>query len=68
MKLLRKTSNLVINRFSYYTTQQFPYVNELYRKNYIKYPTQSKLAVTHDYTFQGDERLPTLAERLKGTL
>lgn len=66
MKFLKKTSNLIINRINSYTTQQFPYVEELYKKNYIKYPNQSKLAVTHDYVFHGEERLPSLAERLKG--
>lgn len=49
-----------------YSTELFPYTSELYKKNYIKYPTQSKSAVTHDYVFHGDERLPTLEERLKG--
>jgi hypothetical protein len=66
MKLFKCTSSFVQKRFSYYTTQAFPYVDELYRKNYMKYPTQSKLAVTHDYIFSGEERLPSLAERLKG--
>ena len=66
MKLLIYTSSFIRNRFSYYTTQAFPYVDELYRKNYMKYPTQSKLAVTHDYIFSEEERLPSLAERLKG--
>jgi hypothetical protein len=69
MKLFNNSNNiskLIINRLNKYTTQQFPYVNELYNKNYIKYPTQSKQAVTHDYVFDGSERLPSLAERLKG--
>ena len=42
------------------------YTKELYKKNFIKYPVQSKLAVQHDYVFTGDERLPSLEERLKG--
>ncbi len=49
-----------------YTTDFFPYTNELYRKKYIKYPVQSRQAILHDYVFHGDERLPSLEERLKG--
>ena len=49
-----------------YTTDFFPYTNELYKKKYIKYPVQSRQAILHDYVFHGDERLPTLQERLKG--
>jgi hypothetical protein len=41
------------------------YTEKLYQENYIKYPVQSKVAVTHDYVFHGDERLPTLEQRLK---
>lgn len=47
------------------TTEFFPYTTELYRKNYIKYPVQSRQAILHDYIFHGDERLPNLEERLK---
>ena len=49
-----------------YVTELFPYTTELYRKNYIKYPVQSKLAIVHDYKFTGQERLPTFDERIKG--
>lgn len=52
----------------FYTTELYPYTSALYKKNYIRYPVQSKLTVTHDYEFTGDERLPTLSERLKGSL
>jgi hypothetical protein len=47
-------------------TDLHSYTNELYKKNYIQYPVQSQLGVTHDYVFHGDERLPTLEERMKG--
>lgn len=53
-------------RQRFYTTELYPYTSALYKKNFIRYPVQSKLAVTHDYEFTGDERLPTLSERLKG--
>ncbi len=55
---------------SFYSSQvnsEYPYTSELYKKNYIKYPVQSKSAICHDYVYHGDERLPTLEERLKGT-
>lgn len=47
------------------TTEFYPYTSELYRKNYIKYPVQSRQAILHDYFFHDDERLPSLEERLK---
>lgn len=49
-----------------YSTEFYPYTSELYKKKYIKYPTQSRSAIQHDYVFDGNERLPTLKERLKG--
>lgn len=69
MKLFNLKLQPLIYRFSLargYTTDFFPYTNELYKKNYIKYPTQSKQAIIHDYNYSGDERLPTFEERLKG--
>ena len=61
----------VLNRYfclnqKSYTTEIFPYTSELYKKNYIKYKVQSKTAICHDYVYHGEERLPTLEERLKG--
>ena len=53
----------------YYSTQvnpAYPYTSELYKKNYIKYPVQSRSAICHDYVYHGNERLPSLEERLKG--
>lgn len=52
----------------YYSTQvnpAYPYTSELYKKNYIKYPVQSRSAICHDYVYHGNERLPSLEERLK---
>jgi hypothetical protein len=40
------------------------YTTELYKKNYIKYTVQSQQTITHDYVYTGDERLPTLEQRL----
>jgi hypothetical protein len=48
-----------------YNIDNLPYTSELYRKNYIKYPVQSKQAVTHDYVYHGKERLPSYEERMK---
>ena len=59
------SSELVVARS--YTTEQYPYIAEMYKKNYIKYPVQSKQGVQHDYKFTGDERLPTFADRLEGS-
>lgn len=42
------------------------YTTDLYKKNYIKYTVQSQSAICHDYVYDGDERLPTLEERLEG--
>lgn len=57
-------------RLSQYSTQvansAYPYTNELYKKNYIKYPVQSRSAILHDYVFHGSERLKTIEERMKG--
>lgn len=50
---------------SYLSTELYPYTTELYRKNYIKYPAQSRQAILHDYLYHEDERLPSLEERLK---
>ncbi|CAF0747875.1 unnamed protein product [Brachionus calyciflorus] len=47
------------------STDPYPYTTELYKKNFIKYPTQSKQAILHDQLYIGDERLPSLEERLK---
>ena len=69
MKLFNLKLQPLIHRFSLvrgYTTDFFPYTNELYKKKYIQYPTLSKQGVQHDYKFTGDERLPTFDERLKG--
>jgi hypothetical protein len=63
--LLIETLNKSVRNYS---MNQLPYTTELYQKNYIKYKVQSKQGVTHDYVFHGDERLPTLEERLKGNL
>jgi len=64
-------SKFFLNRFTLlqsrqYTTEFYPYTSELYKKKYIKYPTQSRPAIQHDYVFDESERLPTLKERLKG--
>ncbi len=48
-----------------YNIDNFPYTSELYRKNFIKYPVQSKQAVTHDYVYHDKERLPSYEERMK---
>lgn len=52
--------------YSSQVNSAYPYTSELYKKNYIKYPVQSKSAICHDYVYHGDERLPSLKERLKG--
>lgn len=69
MKIL-KTANLrfYLNQIvaRTYTTELYPYTSDLYKKNFIKYTVQSRQAIMHDYVYSGDERLPTLAERLKG--
>ena len=69
---LKTLSNLLsINGARYYSTpttyniDNFPYTGELYKKNFIKYPVQSKQAVTHDYVYHGQERLPSYEERMK---
>lgn len=49
-----------------YSTELYPYTTKLYKKNFIKYESQSKQAVTHDYVFHADERLPSLEKRLNG--
>ena len=73
MKLfdLKKAKPLVNHLYSnglrQYTTDFFPYTNELYKKKYIRYPVQSRMGIQHDYLYSGSERLPTLAERLKGS-
>lgn len=41
------------------------YTTDLYKKNYIKYTVQSQSAICHDYVYDGDERLPSLQERLE---
>lgn len=61
---LRPKVVVLLNR-SYLSTEFYPYTTELYRKNYIKYPVQSRQAILHDYLYHGDERLPNLEERLK---
>ena len=71
MKFIRMNSKYLLNRFYVlqtrrYSTEFYPYISELYKKNYIKYPTQSRSAIQHDYVFDDKERLPTLKERLKG--
>ena len=43
----------------------YPYTSELYKKNYIKYPVQSRSAISHDYVFHGPERLQSIEERMK---
>jgi hypothetical protein len=66
-KNFNRLISLTINNQSY-TVDAFPYTNELYKKNYIKYPVQSRQAICHDEIYANNERLPTLEERLKGSL
>ncbi len=71
MKIIQMNSKYLLNRFLIvqsrrYSTEFYPYTTELYKKNYIKYPTQSRSAIQHDYVFDNNERLPSLKERLKG--
>ena len=68
LKVKSLVNPIYLNGLKRYTTDFFPYTNDLYRKNYIQYPVQSRQAIQHDYVYTGEERLPTLAERLKGLL
>ena len=68
MKLLKLTNQTLLRQIQYYSTHlkpEYPYTSELYHKNYIKYPVQSRSAICHDYVYHGDERLKTLDERLE---
>ena len=70
IRLLKQLWSTTKTSQCYYSSQvnsTYPYTSDLYKKNYIKYPVQSKSAICHDYVYHGDERLPSLEERLRGT-
>jgi hypothetical protein len=48
-----------------YTDPDRPYTAKLYRKNFNKYPTQSKVAISHEKVYRGEDALKSFDERMK---
>lgn len=63
--ILYKISGVKQCKYSTFVNRDFQYTSDLYQKNYIKYPVQSRSAISHDYVYHGRERLPSLKERMK---
>lgn len=64
---IQTTAQRIIPSVANYTTELYPYTSALYKKNFKPHPVKSRQEITHDYVYTGDERLPTLSERLKGS-